>query len=434
MNDEMSIATTDLECGTPATPVGSDKRQKREISEVDPDSPQMIQSSDQRILELLKTALIPVHASLNEIKAQQLTKQKETTLLTKKIEELSEQNEDMKSKMNHLEKENLFLKKKTLSLELHSRRSNLRFHGLTENEGENPQEVVEEFLKSKAIFLPDDAFERVHRLGRKQDKRIRPIIARFSHFRDREAIWDKLGHKFFPPAFDTKHIREDFPEEIDRNRMKLFTIASAALNVKLPDTQKKTKVNMVIDTLYINSERYTVDTLNRLPDNLKPAVIYTPMTDDKVAFFTGNSPLSNHFLADFTHEGQTYNCMEQFIMCEKAKACDDQESLVAIKKEEDPVQQKRLGRYLRNFDNKQWESIAQEKILPGLQAKFQQNLVCRTMLENTGTRRIYEANPHDAFWGIGLSLFSKEIWNESSHNGRNMLGKSLEIVREKIND
>ena len=50
MNDEMSIATTDLECGTPATPVGSDKRQKREISEVDPDSPQMIQSSDQRIL------------------------------------------------------------------------------------------------------------------------------------------------------------------------------------------------------------------------------------------------------------------------------------------------------------------------------------------------------------------------------------------------
>ena len=130
------------------------------------------------------------------------------------------------------------------------------------------------------------------------------------------------------------------------------------------------------------------------------------MTKDKVAFYTKNSPLSNHYPSPFTHKGELFNCAEQFIMVEKASFCGDQVAVKAIMDEPEPVKQKNIGKSLKDFNRNLWEASVQDIILPGLLSKFEQCTHCKDMLLQTGTRTILEGNPHDTFFGAGVSIHS----------------------------
>jgi ribA/ribD-fused uncharacterized protein len=50
----------------------------------------------------------------------------------------------------------------------------------------------------------------------------------------------------------------------------------------------------------------------------------------------------------------------------------------------------------------------------------------------TGDSIIAEASPYDQVWGIGLSEEDPLAQNISTWNGKNLLGKILMSVREKI--
>ena len=54
------------------------------------------------------------------------------------------------------------------------------------------------------------------------------------------------------------------------------------------------------------------------------------------------------------------------------------------------------------------------------------------MLIQTGTRSIVEANPHDAFFGIGVSIHSPAVWDTAKYQGKNVMGKMLELIRSKL--
>ena len=56
------------------------------------------------------------------------------------------------------------------------------------------------------------------------------------------------------------------------------------------------------------------------------------------------------------------------------------------------------------------------------------------MLIKTGARNIFEANPHDTFLGIGVSVHSPVVWDVAKHNERNITGKMLEIIRGKLTE
>ena len=227
-------------------------------------------------------------------------------------------------------------------------------------------------------------------------------------------------------------MREDYPPEIESARAQLLPIAIAARDSKDPQTNKSPYVKLVVDRLYINNEKYTVESLHRLPDHLKPARLFTPMRENRVAFFTKNSPLSNHFPSTFKHKGETYNCSEQFIMASKAKLFDDQEAVIQIMREKDPVKQKQLGKNVKNFNQTQWKATAQELIIPGLISKFEQSPECKTSLLQTNQREIIEANGHDSFFGVGMSLRDPRIWTTANFEGQNIMGKMLSIVRGKL--
>jgi len=245
-------------------------------------------------------------------------------------------------------------------------------------------------------------------------------------------VWKTLGHGSIPPSYNSIHVREDYPAEVETDRAKLMPIARAATNIMDPNTHRRPQVRMVADKLFINHQKFTVNNLNTLPDNLKPASIFTPMNKEKAVFYTHNSPLSNHFPANFSHKGEQFNCAEQYIMVEKARFFGDQEAVRAIMEEKMPAKQKQIGKAIKNLDTAQWQASAQDIILPGLVSKFEQNIECKDMLSKTGERDIIEANPYDLFFGVGISIHSPAVWQSSNYKGKNIMGKMLQIVREKI--
>ncbi len=65
--------------------------------------------------------------------------------------------------------------------------------------------------------------------------------------------------------------------------------------------------------------------------------------------FSKWDPFSNHYWANFELHSEdqssttTYNCTEQFLFAERAKACKDLEALKAIMNESEPRKIKQMG-------------------------------------------------------------------------------------------
>ena len=96
------------------------------------------------------------------------------------------------------------------------------------------------------------------------------------------------------------------------------------------------------------------------------------------------------------------------------------------------MEQKAIGKQIKNLDVDNWRQHAQETLLPGLTAKFQQNKHCLQLLLATDQRYIIEANQNDLFFGAGVSLFSRDVWDVKKHQGKNILGKMLAIIRKNL--
>ena len=80
-------------------------------------------------------------------------------------------------------------KKKLVDIENRSMRDNLIFLGIPESQNENPEAIVQAITTQRMGLEGRISFERVHRMGQKRDNgRARPIVAKFSHYKDRENL------------------------------------------------------------------------------------------------------------------------------------------------------------------------------------------------------------------------------------------------------
>ena len=61
-------------------------------------------------------------------------------------------------------------------------------------------------------------------------------------------------------------------------------------------------------------------------------------------------PLSQWYLSDFTSNGATFNCAEQYMMNHKALYFGDLFAAQEIMNSTDPQEQKAIGRRVENFD------------------------------------------------------------------------------------
>ena len=166
---------------------------------------------------------------------------KEKKKLEKKVGEFEESLQYNEDDISDLQRDNKKrendvseLKKQLMYMETYSRRENLKFFGLPENSdtshsgnaieeessrqpdtSEDTREVLYKFLQEKLkIDRPRDKieFQRVHRLGKPNPLKARPIIARFLRYSDRELVMERARKHL--KNDQSLHVFDDIPKEL----------------------------------------------------------------------------------------------------------------------------------------------------------------------------------------------------------------------------
>ncbi len=155
------------------------------------------------------------------------------------------------------------------------------------------------------------------------------------------------------------------------------------------------------------------------------------ITDNSIYFYGNKDHFSNFYKCNFSVNGITFNCGEQFIMYSKALLFKDKETASKILLEETPSKIKALGRKVTNYDDTVWCHLREDITYIGLLSKYQQNNKLKEKLIDTNTKELVEASPKDKIWGIGLGVDDPELENKTIW-GQNILGKILMRVRDHI--
>ena len=100
----------------------------------------------------------------------------------------------------------------------------------------------------------------------------------------------------------------------------------------------------------------------------------------------------------------------------------------------DTTLHKQYRREVRNFDAVVWEHERENMVLVGSYVKFTQNPAMRHHLLGTGDRLLAEAGPYDTIWGIGYREDHKNALWPPAWCGLYLLGKALQIVRQRLRD
>lgn len=169
---------------------------------------------------------------------------------------------------------------------------------------------------------------------------------------------------------------------------------------------------------------------------------YNAGTQQQYLFFWGHQPSKDGFLTnscfsqwwqqDFSFEGLTYFCAEQWMMAEKARLFQDYETLPLILEAGTPKECKSLGRKIKNFHEDKWDKNKGNIVLFGNYLKFSQNSSLSEFLLQTNNDIIAEASPYDKIWGIGMKAGDININNPGKWRGKNLLGFIIMEVRDAI--
>lgn len=149
-------------------------------------------------------------------------------------------------------------------------------------------------------------------------------------------------------------------------------------------------------------------------------------------FFGKDAPFSNFHPAQFTVDGVIYTCSEQFMMHQKAVMFQDWFHAGEILNAKVPLQMKKLGRKVQNFNPYVWGAECDKIMKRGLKAKFTENEHFKRALIDTFPCILVEASPRDLLWGIGLGAKNEKAHSRLTWRGRNKLGYLLTHIRNEI--
>jgi ribA/ribD-fused uncharacterized protein len=241
---------------------------------------------------------------------------------------------------------------------------------------------------------------------------------------DRNQIWENKSNLKKSNIF----INEDLPRETERRRAEMFPILKKAKSIE----GYKKGAYMIQDKLMIDKKKYTLETINTLPNDLNPHMTATQEIDDMTFFFTKYSVLSNHYRgACFELDHNMYCCTEQRYFSRKADFLGDKKRDIEIMATKDPKVILDAGKKIENFSGEDWEPIQFNEMLEANRAKFSQNGSALMALLNTESTHLAECCPGKSRWGIGYSMddparLSRKDW------GTNLQGQVLEILRNEF--
>ena len=340
-----------------------------------------------------------------------------------KAEQAIVQCEVLEEKNKSLQRENEILKDRVLALEVYSKRDNLIIEGIAQHKQEDCTQKVKKFFRDKLEIENDVTLISCHRLynGLFNANNNRPMICRFLYQHERNQVWAAR----FSLKGSNYYLKEHFPNEINRRRSLLYPILKRAKSQKLKATIK-------VDRLIIESQSYTVDTLDTLPPNLNAAEAATQRNEKVTAFFTVANPLSNFYPTPLLKiDGTKYSSVEQYLQSQKAVFAEQLQTAAKIRETPNPATCKSLGDRVA-VNSEEWLPKAIELVRKACRIKFREDPHAQRFLLNTGSTTLIEAGP-DKIWGVGAKLNDPQILSEKTWEGsRNLLGNILMSVRDEL--
>ena len=233
----------------------------------------------------LKQDILAIKSDLNDLKKSVDGAWKDIESLKKENESLKEQAASALTKNAKLNEEVSALKDRIIKQEDYSRRENLRFYNISENQGETNEECVskvKDVINSLGMNPNEINFHAIHRVGNRRDRptsssntnsaaageeqsqrsRPRPILARFISRRDVDAVWERKKELLKSPHFSSVFIDKDLSAESAIIRGKLRAAYRKAKDLNI------TRVSIKGNKLFVNSDSYSAD---KLPDFLLPS-------------------------------------------------------------------------------------------------------------------------------------------------------------------
>lgn len=134
----------------------------------------------------------------------------------------------------------------------------------------------------------------------------------------------------------------------------------------------------------------------------------------------------------FEENGKGFITAEHYMMYHKAFTFNDIEIANKILNTVRPGDVKRLGRMVKNYDDKIWAQRRFDIVVQGNLLKFSQNPDLFKDLEKHKDKIFVEASPDDKIWGIGLHYEDDRVLNENLWQGQNLLGKVINKVIKEL--
>jgi ribA/ribD-fused uncharacterized protein len=159
-------------------------------------------------------------------------------------------------------------------------------------------------------------------------------------------------------------------------------------------------------------------------------------------FFGGHEPnkdgslskncLSQSWVAPFEVNGVVYKTTEHWMMAEKARLFNDENTFRQIIATGTPEEAKKKGRLVAGFDPVIWNEKKFDIVVTGNFYKFSKSRELSAFLLSTGDSIIAEASPEDKIWGIGMAADDPSVGDPQQWKGENLLGYALMEVRDKL--
>lgn len=206
----------------------------------------------------LKSNVLEIEGSMQFMNEKFEQAMKDNVELHKTMKETYQQSKDienctktLENEVSEMREQYLDLKERHLDLQTRSMRDNLVFTGIAENgPEENTEKILTQFIKTEMEIDHTISFHRVHRFGRKNYSGPRPIVAKFSNFKEREIVRKAAPSKLKGKMFG---VNEQFPKEINDRRKVLYPYYKQA-------KRAGKRATLVYDRLYIDGTLFKKDT------------------------------------------------------------------------------------------------------------------------------------------------------------------------------
>ena len=338
----------------------------------------------------------------------------------------------LESKINSVEKDTTALKADSRAihtkieslkhhysiLETEMRKSNMVLSGIKDC-ASKVKEIFKDMPSTKTKKIP---IGKCYRLGAFIPGKTRDVLCEFRNKTDKHTIFK--NKKELP---ESVYNQDDLSSEVNSKRRELMPIFKLAKSKEAYSKITKFKG----DRLYIGRTGYSTGNLHQLPPDISPSKACTRENDDCLVFFGKHSPYSNFYPCDIIINGNKYHCAEQYLQEQKAIFFNDWAIAKKIKQCSSALEAKSLSYKISGFDFHTWSAACSEYIETVLKQKFSQNPICKHSLLATCDKRLGEATK-DKTYGIRLSLDDEGTLNLEKWTGKNLMGRTLELVRMEL--